>query len=51
MFRNIVVKQKKNMMSLFLKTKALRKTIKDKKLVLKDLDFSISKLEEEAESV
>ena len=33
------------------KSNALRKTIKDKKQVVKDLDFSISKLEEEAKSV
>ena len=38
-------------MSLFLKSNTLRKTIKDKKQVVKDLYFSISKLEEEAKSV
>ena len=38
-------------MSLFLKSNALRKTVKDKKHWGKDLDFSISKLEEEAKSV
>ena len=35
-------------MSLFLKSNALRKTVKDKKQVVKDLDFSISEMEEEA---
>ena len=43
--------EEKHDMSLFLKSNALRKTIKDKKQVVKDLDFSISKLEEEAKSV
>ena len=43
--------EEKHDMSLFLKSNALRKTIKDKKQVVKDLDFSISKLEEEGKSV
>ena len=38
-------------MSLFLKNKVLRKTIKDQKQVVKDLHFLISKLEEEAKIV
>ena len=33
--------EEKHDMSLFLKLNALRKTIKDKKVVVKDLDFSI----------
>ena len=45
------MKQKKNMMSLFLKSNALRKTIKDKKQEVKDFDFSIFKLEEEVKNV
>ena len=44
-------KEEKHGMSLFLKSDALRKAIKDKKQVVKDLDFSICKLEEEAKSV
>ena len=43
--------EEKHDMPLFLKSNVLRKTIKDKKQVVKDLDFSISKLEEEAKSV
>ena len=43
--------EEKHDMSLFLKSNTLRKTIKDKKQVVKDLYFSISKLEEEAKSV
>ena len=43
--------EEKHDISLFLKSNALRKTIKDKKQVVKDLDFLISKLEEEAKSV
>ena len=38
-------------MSFFLKRNALRKAIKDKKQVVKDLEFSIYKIEEEAKSV
>ena len=41
--------EEKHDMSLFLKLNALRKTIKDKKVVVKDLDFSIKF--EEAKSV
>ena len=43
--------EEKHDMSLFLKTNALRITIRDKKQVVKDLNFSISKLEEEVKSV
>ena len=43
--------EEKHDMSLFLKSNVLRKTIKDKKQVVKDLDFPVSKLEEEANSV
>ena len=43
--------EEKHDMSLFLKSNTLRKTIKDKKQMVKDLYFSISKLEEEAKSV
>ena len=43
--------EEKHEMSLFLKSNALRKTIKGKKQVVKGLDFSISKLEEEAKGV
>ena len=43
--------EEKHDMSLILKSNALKKTIKDKKQVVKDLDFPISKLEKEAKSV
>ena len=43
--------EEKHEISLFLKSNALRKTIKSKKQVVKGLDFSISKLEEEAKGV
>ena len=43
--------EEKHEMSLFLKSNALRKTIKGKKQVVKGLDFSISNLEEEAKGV
>ena len=43
--------EEKHDTSLFLKSNTLRKTIKDKKQMVKDLYFSISKLEEEAKSV
>ena len=43
--------EEKHDRSLFLKSNVLRKTIKRKKQVVKDVDFSIFKLEEEAKSV
>ena len=43
--------EEKHDRSLFLKRNALRKTIKRKKQVVKDVDFSIFKLEEEAKSI
>ena len=43
--------EEKHDMTLFLKSNALIKTIKDNKQVVKDLDLLISKLEEEAKSV
>ena len=43
--------EEKHYMSFFLKRNALRKAIKDKKQVVKDLEFSIYKIEEEAKSV
>ena len=43
--------EEKHDVSLFFKSNALRKTIKDKKQMVKALDFSISKVEEKAKSV